>query len=120
MKNCLYCGNEVEDNSEDAELFFCSEKCRKRGVRLMNFSAKFKVPFLIIIGVGLLLLVFGSFLPAQLRLVGIGLSLVGFIAFISPFSSSQTAESFGLKKTFIVSRIISVFIVAFGVYMIIF
>ena len=106
MKKCKYCGKKLNDNFE-----FCNSKCENCYEKMMDKDSHKIKYFTLGIILGFLVMFYGIISNNNVFIIGIGIIVMGIVAVVLPFATSETVALLGYQKSKIVGRILGILLV---------
>ena len=98
---CGYCGRE----SSTGWGRFCSEECRLKEKEFIERAERQAKPFLIMVFAPLLLIIVGLiFIEHVFLFMALPMFIIGMVMIICPFTTPETVELVGLRKSISVAR----------------
>lgn len=113
---CKYCNKTFNQIESDNIKEYCSVECMKKSNCFFIFYKKYKVIYFFLILFSVIFLMLPAFEIANKSLVPYGLLLLGITLLIFPFPTPQGVEKYGLQKSKIIVRIISIIPILLGVW----
>lgn len=116
---CFYCGKGCGADlpgEEGRELhFYCNESCRSKADQFLNHARHFTTLFLVLIGLDMAVLVFGSVFAPHLT-VGPSMMFLGLLVVVFPFCTPQTFAILGIRKTIWIGRAAGLVTILLGLW----
>lgn len=124
MHKCVYCGKKFEDDAIKAsgltrEFAVCSETCKEGTERYVRLDKKYKLYMYLAIFVAAISILLNLVLGKGMTLIYCMQVLAGvaFLIFPYPISSFESFYSCPIKTVVWVCRIIGLFFILFGIYL---
>lgn len=124
MHKCVYCGKKFEDDSIKAsgltrEFAVCCETCKEGTERYVQMDKKYKLYMYLAIFVAAVSILLNVVLGKGMALIYCMQVLAGiaFLIFPYPISSFESFYSCPIKAVVWVCRIIGLFFILFGIYL---
>ena len=112
MKKCKYCGKKLNDNFE-----FCNSKCENCYEKMMDKDSH-KIKYLILgIILGFVVMFYGIISNNNVFIIGIGIIVMGMDVVLLPFTTPETINFLGYKKSKFAGRISGILLIIVGVWM---
>ena len=112
MKKCKYCGNELNSTSE-----FCCNECESNYKEALEKDSRKTKYFILGIALGFLILLYGIALSNRASAIGIGIIVMGMDVVLLPFTTPETINFLGYKKSKFAGRISGILLIIVGVWM---
>ena len=112
MKKCRYCGKELNSNFE-----FCSNECENSYRKIIEKDRQKIKYFMIGIILGFLVMFYGIISNNNVFIIGIGIVVMGIDVVLLPFTTPETINFLGYKKSKFAGRISGILLIVVGVWM---
>jgi hypothetical protein len=95
---------------------YCNEKCRTEAIKFQQHAEKYAKLFLVLLLTPVLLVIPGFFFLDQMLLfVALMFFIMGVVIIIFPFTTPQTVDMVGVKKSLLLGRICGGICILMGV-----
>jgi len=112
VKKCKYCGKKLNDNFE-----FCNSKCENYYEKMMDKDSHKIKYFTLGIILGFLVMFYGIISNNNVFIIGIGIIVMGIDVVLLPFTTPETINFLGYKKSKFAGRISGILLIVVGVWM---
>jgi predicted nucleic acid-binding Zn ribbon protein len=105
-KKCAYC-NKLTTNNK----IYCDDKCENHFNIFQSFFKKYKVLFVILIAMNIIVAIVGSIITITNLQLGISITCIGIMILsgtiiVLPFATPETFNKLGIKKTILIIRLL--------------
>ena len=112
MKKCKYCGKKLNGNFE-----FCNSKCENCYEKMVDKDSHKIKYFILGIILGFLVMFYGIISNNNVFIIGIGIIVMGMDVVLLPFTTPETINFLGYKKSKFAGRISGILLIVVGVWM---